>query len=66
MKVQSVLIPKSKFSKKEAYSFLKEHNFKHSKIHTTEQYYRFRQLEPNKSADYKVKTLPNGVKLILM
>jgi hypothetical protein len=64
--VQSVLIPKNKFSKKEAINYIKEH-FKFKKIDDTQRpnFYSFRQFKPTKGSNYSTKKLKNGVELVL-
>jgi len=64
--VQSVLIPKNKFSKKEAINYVKEH-FKFKKIDETQRknFYSFRQFKPTKGSSYSTKKLNNGVELVL-
>lgn len=69
-KLQSILIPKSKFNKKEAKSWIRSHDYKvtyHRKpVHETEKYWRFRQEAPKKNGDYYVKELANGIKFIFL
>lgn len=64
--IQSVMIPKDKFSKREANKWIKENNFINKRVDITENYYRYRQEEPelfnNKS--YRTKKLNNGVSFI--
>lgn len=62
--VQSVLIPKKKFSKKEAINYIKKH-FQFKKIDEKPNYYRFRQFDPKKHAHYFSKKLKNGVILVI-
>jgi len=62
--VQSVLIPKKKFSKKEAIKYIKKH-FHYKKIDEKTNYYRFRQYKPRKHAEYFSKKLKNGVILVI-
>ena len=67
MVLQSVLIPKSKFTLKEAKKWIREHGYKESfygkDVDITEKFYRFRQAAP-KHGEYYVKKLSNGVELI--
>jgi hypothetical protein len=64
--VQSVLIPKNKFSKEEAINYIKEH-FKFKKIDENQRhnFYSFRQFKPTKGSSYSTKILNNGVELVL-
>lgn len=66
MKVQSVLVPRSKFSKREATAWVRGHGYHVRKVDTTQNYYRFRQRDPG---DFKVKrTIPlgdSGVKAVV-
>ena len=66
LNVQSVLVPKNKFSKKEAINYIKEH-FKFKKIDETQRknFYSFRQFNPTKGSSYSTKKLNNGVELVL-
>jgi hypothetical protein len=63
-KVQSVLIPKNKFTKSQAINYIKEH-FKYKKIDETKNYYRFRQFKPKKNSHYISKKISNGVILVI-
>ena len=65
MKVQSVLIPVNKFTLKEATDWLLEHKYRLRKVDVTEDFYRFRQSEPSRGM-YYTKTLPNGVRLVML
>jgi|TARA_B100000427_G_scaffold312840_1_gene304680 hypothetical protein len=70
-KVQSVIIPKSKFSEKEANDWIKKNNYsdKGTKIknYSSTNYYRFRQLPPShfEKNSFRTKKLKNGVDLII-
>lgn len=66
MKVQSVLIPKNKFNIIEARSYIRSHGYKLKKIDITENYYRFRQVDPVHGRDFANYKLKNGVILVLM
>ena len=67
-KLQSVLIPKSKFTLSEAKKWIKDNKYKETyygkDVHVTKKYYRFRQSKPQKDKQYYIKTLENGVKLV--
>lgn len=62
-KIQSVLVPKNKFTRSEAIKYVKEH-FEYKKIHTTLSYFRFRQFDPTANSKYFTKVLDNGVELV--
>jgi hypothetical protein len=63
--IQSVLVPKNKFSKKEAIDYIKKH-FKFRKIDENQRhnFYSFRQFDPTKGSNYSTKKLKNGVELV--
>lgn len=69
MVVQSVVFPKKTFTMKESKTWLKKHNYKTSfygkGVDETPNTYRFRQAAPSQLSDYRTKTLPNGVQLVL-
>jgi hypothetical protein len=66
-KIQSVIIPKEKFTLKQSHKWLMKHNYKIPvKVDETENFYRYRQRNPDKRYTYTTKVLPNGVELILM
>ena len=44
--VQSVLLKRDKFSRKEAFDWIRAHGYKADKVDMTSEYYRFRQHEP--------------------
>ena len=64
--IQSVLVPKSKFTKKQAIKYVKKH-FKFRKIDENQRknFYSFRQFDPTKGSKYSTKVLKNGVELVL-
>ena len=62
-KIQSVLVPKDKFTRSEAIKYVKEH-FEYKKIHPTLSYFRFRQFDPTANSKYFTKVLDNGVELV--
>jgi hypothetical protein len=65
MKTQSVLIPRSSFSLLKAKDWVQGNGFKIKKIDITSNFFRFRQMQPTHKGFYSMKTLPNGVKLVL-
>jgi hypothetical protein len=76
--IQSVLVPKDKFSKSEAEKYIRKHftyNTSHSDrglkgvkppIDSTQRprFYSFRQIDPTKNSKYFTKVLDNGVELV--
>ena len=69
MPVQSVVIPKRKFTLAAAKKWITSHGYKvtfHGKeVDITPSEYRFRQQAVKRNADYRTKTLPLGVLLIV-
>jgi len=63
--LQSILIPKT-WSLSVARNWLKDHNYKSSKVDLIKDYWRFRQVNPRKNVRYRTFELPNGIKYILM
>ena len=69
MVLQSVLLPKSKFTEEEAIAWVKKHKykttFKGKKNDHKAKYYRFRQATPPKKfVRYHITNLPLGIKLV--
>ena len=62
--LQSIIVPKNKFSKKEAIEWVINHKFHIYKIDTTDRFYRFRQKEPRPHGQYYTISLKNGIELI--
>lgn len=58
--IQSVLLKRSKYTLKEAIEWIHKNNYKSSKVDTTDDYYRFRQVSPTDLTDGKFKTIPLG------
>lgn len=65
-KVQSILFDVKKFNIAKSKAWLKSHGYVILKIHTTDQYHRFRQMEPKKGAMMRTITLAPGIKAIVM
>jgi hypothetical protein len=69
--IQSILIPTTTNSVEDAVTWINDHGFKLSKIHTTAKYYRFRQHTPKyckKRGCLDVKTIPignDGIKFVI-
>ena len=70
MRIQSILIPKKKFSRNQADNWIVNNGHKltfHGKeVHETEKYYRYRQRRPMKDSGFGIKVLPNGIRFIMM
>lgn len=66
--LQSVLFKKSKFSVKEAKSYLKKKGYKVTfygkQYDETANFYRFRQAKPKKNVKYFIKTSESGVVMV--
>lgn len=56
--VQSVLLKREKFSRDEAFKWIRKHGYKANKIDVTPEYYRFRQVEPVHSVSIRYRTIP--------
>ena len=64
--VQSILIPRSKFSMEEAKRWVRGHGYSISKLpDVTRTYYRFRQQGPEGFSRLRTKSIANGIKLII-
>lgn len=64
--IQSVLIPKNKFTLKEAIAYIKKHfNFIKLDVLQRKNYYSFRQHNPIKGSTYSTIKLKNGVLLVM-
>lgn len=58
-KVQSVIIPKDRFTKRQAQSWIAQHGFVDPGVDETDDYYRFRQMDPDRQ-HFKYRTIPFG------
>lgn len=71
MEIQSIIIPRNKYTEKEAVEFIKKHKFKvnfyRKKYEIKKNYFRFRQKAPHhfNQKSYRLKTLSNGIKFVL-
>jgi hypothetical protein len=63
--IQSVLIPKDKFTRDEAIKYVRKH-FQYKKIDSTQRprFYSFRQFDPTPNSKYFTKVLDNKVELV--
>jgi len=62
--IQTLLFDKKKFSRSQAVSWAKDHDFKSSKVDETENFFRLRQRKPNdfKRDSFRTKELTSGIK----
>lgn len=58
--VQSVLLKRSKFDKKEAYEWMRDHSYPVMKIHVTYDYYHFRLIDPDRLKGARFRTIDLG------
>ena len=67
--IQSVIFKKDMFAPAEAIEWLRENNFKFNDIHTTSNYHRFRQFDPDytdpKKTFITVRSKIDGIKYIV-
>lgn len=65
--VQSILFDKEKFTLTEAKNWLKKHDYKSDKVDETDEYYRFRQRDPDDfdPDSFRTKEIEDGVKFIM-
>lgn len=61
--LQTILIP-IEFGLGKAIKWLRDHDYKTTKVDIGELYYRFRQTRPVRGARYSTIKLPNGVDLV--
>jgi hypothetical protein len=63
--IQSVLVPKDKFTRADAIKYIRAH-FEYKKIDSTQRknFYSFRQFDPTLHSKYFTKILDNGVELV--
>ena len=64
--LQTVIIPKDRFTKSEAVRWMADHGYKFNKIDIKPNTFRFRQVEPLAGVRYYSVELPNGVILVYM
>lgn len=63
--VQSIVFPKDEWGVARAKKWLKEHNYKGLSVDRKPSTLRFRQENPDNFTNFKMKTLPNGIMLVL-
>lgn len=66
-KIQSVIVDKSYFDRRDAIGWIKRHGFKNQKLDETTNTFRFRQDEPNRfeADDFRVIRLRPGVEAVI-
>jgi hypothetical protein len=58
--VQSVTLRRSKFSKGDAFAWVRDHGYKATKVDITPTFYRFRQMDPERLHGARVRTIDLG------
>lgn len=58
--VQSVLLKRDKFSRREADIWVYENGYKNTKVDVTPEYYRFRQVNPERLHGFRFRTINLG------
>lgn len=63
-RIQSIIFNRKFFSLIKARNWLRDHGFKYSKVDTTKNFYRFRQIPPLKSKSYRAVEITPGIMFI--
>ena len=63
--VQSILFDKNIYTVEKSRKWLKDHNYRTSKVHTTDKYHRWRQISPVKNKMYRTIPVNKGIKFII-
>lgn len=59
--VQSVILHRDRFTKPEAYDWIRKHNYSvHYGVDITPEYYRFRQIQPERLHGFRIRSVPLG------
>lgn len=58
--VQSVLLKREKFSKGEAFKWVRDHGYKAEKVDATPHYWRFRQIDPTTLHGFRFREVALG------
>ena len=67
MAIQSVIFDKNMWSSKSSSVWLMQHNLHPIKrMHETNNYYRYRLMEPDNTKKYTTYNIGNGIKLIIL
>ena len=62
--IQSILFRKDKWSERNAFKWLEDHNYSTNKIDRRGNFYRFRQISPSEFDKYRTKRTPEGIDFI--
>jgi hypothetical protein len=62
--LQTILFPRKIFTLPEAILWLTTHNHRHSKVDITQNFLRFRQMQPSSHGNYYTVTLKNGIEMV--
>lgn len=65
MRVQAVLFSKRKWNARSGSAWMKSHGHTYIKIHETDNYFRFRVIEPVRGRKYKIKNIGNGILFVI-
>lgn len=65
MQTQAIIFDKKYYDSTKAQSWLKKHKYSPIKVHTTEEYIRFRIREPIKYKRFITKDIKKGIKMII-
>jgi hypothetical protein len=62
-----VLLDRNYFTRRSAIKWIEDHGFEFNKIHTTKNYYRFRQFPPRKDRYYRIikPKYKKGIKFVV-
>ena len=58
--VQSVQLRRSKFTKPEAFAWIRKHGYKADKVDVTPEFFRFRQIAPERLHGFRFRTVQIG------
>lgn len=64
--LEAILFDKAYFTKNEAFKWLNKNGYKPLKIHETDNFYRFRLIEPIRGARYRIKKIFPGIEFLFM
>ena len=64
MVLQTILLPRAKFTLESAIKWLDAHHYGRRKVDMTDHFLRFRQMPPGGFHRFYTKTLSNGVELV--
>jgi hypothetical protein len=58
--IQSVAVRRDKMSKGDAYRWIRDHGYKATKVDVTPEFYRFRQMDPDRLRTGRFRTVEFG------